>query len=215
MEAMTVTDHLTQEAALAEERARYAQEHMAKMEEEQWLMEERLERQREAMELQLEQAEVLEGHTREQQQVMVRSKKVGGGGGAEGYLGVSGGLPGDSGRILVEKEKVDYTALVTDIYLRYRPEKLEDPQFVGNTLRKYAGGEQELVVHLRKKYAGAAAPKAPAGQKKANGGMLKAHGGMLKGGMLKGMFGWGYSGDSNLTPVLVLLPLTRNNAVES
>jgi hypothetical protein len=55
------------------------------------------------------------------------------------------------GLSLVEEE-VDYVALVTQMYLKYNPEKLEDPEFVANTLQRYKGHEKGLILAMQKKY---------------------------------------------------------------
>jgi hypothetical protein len=45
-----------------------------------------------------------------------------------------------------------YTATVTEIYMKHNPEKLKDPDFISNTLEKYAGKEELLLTALKKKY---------------------------------------------------------------
>jgi WD40 repeat protein len=54
------------------------------------------------------------------------------------------------------EEAVDYTAVVTEIYHMHNPEKLEDPEFVATTLKRYKGKEEALVRALRGKYEGGA-----------------------------------------------------------
>jgi cytidylate kinase len=46
----------------------------------------------------------------------------------------------------------DYAALMTEIYQKYNPEKLQNPGFVASTLARYAGKEEALIEHLRSKY---------------------------------------------------------------
>jgi ankyrin repeat protein len=48
------------------------------------------------------------------------------------------------------EESEEYRAQVTEIYREHNPEKLENPVFVANALRKYAGREEELMAALRR-----------------------------------------------------------------
>jgi hypothetical protein len=50
------------------------------------------------------------------------------------------------------KPVVDYASMLTQIYQKHNPEKLEDPEFVKNTLARYVGREKELVAALKKRY---------------------------------------------------------------
>jgi hypothetical protein len=42
--------------------------------------------------------------------------------------------------------------MLTAIYLKYNPDKLEDHSFIQNTLKQYAGRERELLAALKQKY---------------------------------------------------------------
>jgi hypothetical protein len=45
----------------------------------------------------------------------------------------------------------DYVAVVTAIYQKYKPEKLDDKEFVAKTLNKYKGREESLLEALKRK----------------------------------------------------------------
>ena len=49
---------------------------------------------------------------------------------------------------MYEKEDGDWTAKVTAIYKKAKPEKLEDPEFIARTMKKYEGKEKALVTEL-------------------------------------------------------------------
>jgi hypothetical protein len=51
-----------------------------------------------------------------------------------------------------EPSNEDYTAIVTEIYMKHNPEKLKDPDFITDTLEKYVGKEEQLIAALKKKY---------------------------------------------------------------
>jgi hypothetical protein len=46
----------------------------------------------------------------------------------------------------------DYAAIVTQIFQKHNPEKLENPDFIKNTLARYAGKEKDFIAALKKKY---------------------------------------------------------------
>jgi hypothetical protein len=62
------------------------------------------------------------------------------------------GTSGAAGDISADVAGPDYNALITEIYRKNSPEKLNDPNFVSNTLEKYAGRERELLAVLQQKY---------------------------------------------------------------
>ena len=46
----------------------------------------------------------------------------------------------------------DTAVIVEAVYQEYNPQKLADPNFLGNTLQRYEGREAELIQKLMRKY---------------------------------------------------------------
>jgi hypothetical protein len=69
----------------------------------------------------------------------------------EGSESKSGDVQDDCEELAI-KEAIDYHAVLTKIYQKHNPEKLDDPNFVGNLLMKYADRETLLLATLKQKY---------------------------------------------------------------
>jgi tetratricopeptide (TPR) repeat protein len=55
-------------------------------------------------------------------------------------------------KVGVQGKSVDFVARLTRIYSEYNPAKLQDPDFIANTLKRYAGKEELLMGALKTKY---------------------------------------------------------------